>query len=120
MAESPKPIIVANWKMNPQSFDEAEKLFTTIRKIATTLRNIDTVICPPSVFLSELFQSYSGNKVKLGAQNVFWENGGSFTGEVSTRQLRDVGAEFCIVGHSERRALGETNTLMGKKRKGLF
>jgi len=110
-----KPIVVANWKMNPQSFVEAEKLFTAIRKTATPLRNVQTVVCPPSVFISELYQSYSGSKVLLGGQDVYWEKKGSFTGEVSPVQLKDVGADYCIVGHSERRERGEDDEMVNNK-----
>jgi triosephosphate isomerase (TIM) len=115
MTELNKILVIANWKMNPQSFDDADKLFTAVRKIATPLRNVQTIICPPFVFISELYQSYSGSKVLFGAQDVFGELMGSFTGEISVGQLKDIGVEFVIVGHSERRTLGETNKEVNKK-----
>ncbi len=107
-----KKLIVANWKMNPGSADEARGLFAGISRIAGKLQNTKVVICPPSVYLG----LFSGNsKVKLGGQDVFWEEGGSYTGEISASMLKSLHAEYVIIGHSERRRLGETNETVNKK-----
>lgn len=110
-----KKIIIANWKMNPTSKVEAKKLFNGIKKTAVSLRNVDTIICPPFIYLSELKKLYSGKKIAIGAQNVFGEVKGSFTGEINASQLKDMGATYVIIGHSERRALGETDEMVNDK-----
>ena len=104
-----KKLIVANWKMNPATHTEASFLFKGIVKTANKLRNVQTVICPPFVFLDKLTKGYNGTKVLLGGQDVFYEESGAHTGEVSASQLYSVGADYVIIGHSERRARGETD-----------
>jgi len=96
-----KIYIIANWKMNPLEVKDAQKLFDQIKKKAPKFKNVRTVICPPHVFLGELTCTYSGNKIQFGAQDCFWENKGSFTGEVSPYQIKDLGADYVILGHSE-------------------
>ncbi len=105
-----KPIIIANWKMNPQSSKEANKLFEDIEKEIKDIKKAEIVICPPFVFLP------SFTNIKKGAQDVFLEKGGAFTGEVSPLMLKDLGCEYVIVGHSERRKyFGETDEIINKK-----
>ena len=110
-----KKLIIANWKMNPQTLVDAKKIFLATKKTASRAMNVQTVICPPYVYLTELNKLYSGHKISLGAQNVFWEESGAYTGEVSPNEIKSVGAKYVIVGHSERRALGETNKIVNKK-----
>lgn len=110
-----KQLIIANWKMHPSTLGESKKLFNGIKKTANTLRNVQTVVCPPFVFLPELKKLFKGHRIALGGQNVFSETAGSFTGEVSPLQLKDSGATYVIVGHSERRAMGETNAMVNGK-----
>jgi len=101
-----KKLVVANWKMNPASPGQAWLL----------ARNEDfkgVVIAPPFPFLPLISKIL--RKAKAGAQDVFWAEGGAYTGEVSSRQLRSLGADYVIVGHSERRALGETDEIINKK-----
>ena len=95
-----KPLIVANWKMNPQTLTEAKRLFNAVK-------NLGAVICPPFVYLSALRAN--------GAQDVFYEQGGTFTGQVSPAMLKNLGVKYVIIGHSERRALGETNEMVNRK-----
>ena len=109
MLKTKKRIVIANWKMNPQTADDAWSLFSGIKKTASTLRFVHTIICPPVTYLLDLSDSYRGKNISFGAQNIFWKEKGSFTGEISARQIHDAGARFVLVGHSERRALGETN-----------
>lgn len=115
-----KILVVANWKMNPSTHTEASKIFNGIKEFAHTLNNVQTVICPPFVFLDKLAQEYSGPQILFGGQDVFYEAKGSYTGEVSPSQLYSVGADYCIVGHSERRKLGSTNTDVSRKVKILL
>ena len=101
-----KPLIVANWKMNPQNLKEAKLLFNRVKKAGG-------VICPPFVYLSSL-------KV-TGAQDVFWEAGGAFTGEVSALMLKNLGVKYVIIGHSERRKyFKETDEMTAKKLKAVL
>jgi triosephosphate isomerase (TIM) len=108
-------LVVGNWKMNPRSMKEAKRTFGDFKKQKTVNKNVTTVFCPPFVYLNELKKSYSGTKIFFGAQDSFWEHDGAFTGEVSNAQLLDLGARFVIVGHSERRFLGETNKEVAQK-----
>lgn len=115
MAQRRKRIVAANWKMNPQTADEAWQLFSSVKKIASKLKHVDTIICPPFVYLLDLSYSYKGKNISFGAQDIFWEEKGSFTGEISARQAHDAGARYVIIGHSERRALGETDEDVARK-----
>jgi triosephosphate isomerase len=110
-----KPLIVANWKCNPLALQEAKRLFNTVKNGLKKVRNAEVVICSPFTFLS--FFSSSKN-VKLGAQNCFWEKSGSFTGEISPWMLNDLGCDYVILGHSERRIVfDETDEMVNKKLK---
>src|SRR3989339_1451945 len=108
-----KNLIVANWKMNPASQKEAKEIFDATRDGVKGLGQ-EIVICPPSVYL---YASVFGKGiVSMGAQNVFWEDKGAFTGEVSAVMLKDLGVEYVIIGHSERRKyFGETDEIINKK-----
>jgi len=112
-----KKIIVGNWKMNPSTLEEAKILFSKVKRASVKFRSVETVLCPPFVYLGA-FARPKG--VKLGAQNVFWEIGGKFTGEVSPVMLKSLGCSYVIVGHSERRALGETDEIVSKKIKAVL
>jgi triosephosphate isomerase len=105
-------IVIANWKMNPQSQKEAEVLFKTISKVKN-LRKTTLIICPPFLYIEKLKKI--SPRIALGAQNVFYEKKGAFTGEISAPMLSSVGVKYVIIGHSERRALGETNQDINKK-----
>src|SRR3989344_8370843 len=100
-------LIIANWKMNPTSLKEAEKL-------AQESDVEGLVICPPFLFLEEVSKIIK--KAKLGAQDCFWEEKGAYTGEISPKELKSLGVEYVIIGHSERRQnLGETDEIVAKK-----
>lgn len=107
-------IIVANWKMNPQSQKEADSLLNMIFKNIGSIKNTKIIICPPFPFLY-LFKKYKNKKVILGAQNVSCHPEGSFTGEISPKMLIDMGVKNVIVGHSERRLQGEDNKIINQK-----
>ncbi len=108
-------LVVANWKMNPQTLDEARKL---IGSWEHALRSLDgkvrVVVAVPFVFLPEL-SGYLRN-IHLAAQNVSWADGGALTGEISSKQLIESNVEYVILGHSERRLyLGETDSMVNAK-----
>ena len=104
-----KPLIVANWKCNPAKEKEAKRLFNSVKKTKA-------VICPPLIYLKSL-APYVG----LGAQNCFWEKKGAFTGEVSPAMLKNIGCQYVIVGHSERRRyFNETGEVVNKKLKSVI
>lgn len=106
--------------MNPVTEHEAISLISSIAAHPLHDKDVETVIAPPFPFLSavrEVLVSCNSGTIKLGAQDVFAgdENTGAHTGEVSATQLKDMGVSYVIVGHSERRAAGETNEEIGKK-----
>ncbi len=109
-----KKIIVANWKMNPATFAEARGIVAGVKRQVRKTRGIEVVVCPPSVYLSALVTKKK-EILSFGAQNVFWQNGGSFTGEVSPEMLRALGVRYAIVGHAERRAFGESDEIVARK-----
>jgi triosephosphate isomerase (TIM) len=108
-----KKIVIGNWKMNPLSLKEAEKLFTDIAKSVSDIRKTEIVICPPFLYLEKL-KKFS-RKISLGGQNAFWGDVGAYTGEVSAEMLYNIGAKYVIAGHSERRAMQENNSDINKK-----
>jgi len=110
-----KKLIIGNWKMYPVELKEARERFTQIKKTASVLRNVQTVICPPLVYAGDLKKMVAGHRVTLGAQNAWLEQEGAYTGEVSPSQIRSVGLTHVIIGHSERRVLGETDEMINKK-----
>lgn len=107
-------LIVANWKMNPATLSEARLLFGAARRETARLERVEAAVCPPFPYLAALRHTGRG-RFFLGAQDVFWRNGGRFTGQVSPEMLRDLGVSHCIVGHSERRAQGEGDDTVAKK-----
>ena len=109
-----KKLVIGNWKMNPQTADKAVSLFEGI-KITTKLKDVDVVVAPPYIYIDELALGYKGSKIAFGAQDVSFEESGAFTGDISAGMLKDVGVSYVIVGHSERRAGGETNQDVQKK-----
>ena len=107
-----KNIIAANWKMNPGSQKEAEKIFSGYGGPAGgwNEEKVEVIICPPFVYIPLL------KGLPLGAQNIYFEDKGAFTGEVSPAMLKDLGVEYVIIGHSERRKyFGENDETVNKK-----
>lgn len=107
-----KKIIVANWKMNPGTAKEARRIFERVRAVSKRISGVETVIASPDIYLPLL---NSTAKLKLGAQDVVSSESGAWTGEVSAKMLKNIGASYVIVGHSERRELGESDELVGEK-----
>jgi len=114
-----RTIIIGNWKMNPLTAKDAEKLFKNIAKSVSRIKKTEVVICAPFIYLDGLARIRT-SKVKLGAQDSFGLDTGPFTGEISPDMLYQAGAKYVILGHSERRALGETDSLINKKMKGAL
>ena len=113
-----KLLVIGNWKSNPTSLKQAEHLFNSVKRGIKNFKNTEIVICPPFVYISSF---KSEPRLKLGAQNVFWENKGAFTGEVSPKMLKDLGCKYVILGHSERRKyLKETCSIVNKKVKAVL
>lgn len=113
-----KSIIIANWKSNPASEKEAVALAKKIEDGILDFRNTEVVIAAPFLFISSLRQSLK--KIKLGAQNTFWEDVGPYTGEVSWRQLKNIGVRYIIIGHSERKIyMNENDEMINKKVKAV-
>ena len=101
--------------MYPQTVKEASAKFNAIKKIAGTLRNVQTVVCPPHVFVGDLRKSVTGHRCVLGAQNAWIDSEGAYTGEISPAMIASLSLPYVIIGHSERRAMGETDELVNKK-----
>ena len=114
-----KTLIIANWKCNPLTLKSAEDLFRALNKGLRKTRKAEVIVCPPFVYisrLSELLSRWKKTRIKLGAQNCFWEDMGSYTGATSPIMLKNLGSKHIIVGHSERRKfLNETNQMINKK-----
>lgn len=110
------PLIIGNWKMNPSTLQKAQLLFIDVKKTTSKKNAIaEVVIAPPFVYLTELQKISKNTRAALCAQDVSFEKEGAHTGEVSLSMLKSVGVSYVIIGHSERRAQGETNEEILKK-----
>ncbi len=110
-------IVAGNWKMN-KNFDEAEELMYDISDglDQNPVENVTVVVCPPFPYLEMIYDIVRGSGIYTGGQNISHMASGAYTGEISAPMLRSVGAEFVIVGHSERREyFGEGDILIGQK-----
>lgn len=109
-----KPIVIGNWKMNT-TVKEAIFLVEQLKPNLKDIKNVDIVVCPPYVSLTSLYPLLAGSNIKLGAQNIHWEEGGAYTGEISFKMISDF-CEYVILGHSERREhFGESDDQVAKK-----
>ncbi|MDR2735001.1 MAG: triose-phosphate isomerase [Spirochaetota bacterium] len=112
-----KPFLAGNWKMN-KTAAEAQGLVKELLALLADTQDRDVAICPAFPCLAAVAQLIQGSKLRLGAQNMYFEDSGAYTGEVSADMLLAVGAEYVILGHSERRAyFGENNEIVNKKLK---
>jgi triosephosphate isomerase len=110
-----KPLIAGNWKMN-KNIDEAVSFAKEIKGLVLDVKDVDILICPAFTSLFAVSLEIKGTNINLGAQNLFWESKGAFTGEIAPSMLKDVGCSYVIVGHSERRQyFAETDEAVNKK-----
>lgn len=113
------PFITGNWKM----FKTKKEALEFAEEFKKLYRNTDikTAICAPFTQLDTLKEAFAGTNIGVGAQNVYFEDEGAYTGEISVEMLKEIGVEYCIVGHSERRQyFSETDETVNKKVKKLF
>ncbi|HLC44672.1 MAG: triose-phosphate isomerase [Candidatus Doudnabacteria bacterium RIFCSPHIGHO2_01_FULL_50_11] len=107
-----KKYIIGNWKMNPSTFAEADRLASRIQML--NRGSAEVVLCPPVYFLAQLSKKFP--QLFWGAQDCFWEASGAYTGEISSEYIRTHGAAFVLLGHSERRMyLEESDEMVAKK-----
>lgn len=109
-------MIAGNWKMNCGP-TETERLLSALKgRLKKVPPHVDVLVCPPAVSLTTANREIGETDIDLGAQNVYYEDNGAYTGEVSTKMLIDAGCRYVIVGHSERREyFGETDTIVNAK-----
>ena len=109
------PLIVANWKMN-KSLNDAQQYGQELLPLLAGYTGVEVVVCPPFTSLTLMSQIFRGSEIKLGAQNLFWEMKGAYTGEISPAMLVDAGCTYAILGHSERRQImGENDAIINRK-----
>ncbi|HEX4706925.1 MAG TPA: triose-phosphate isomerase [Candidatus Udaeobacter sp.] len=111
-----KKIVAANWKMN-MTQGEAARFVDTFLPDIGEINNVDVVIIPPFTAIAKVTEALArAHNIKVGAQNMYWEKGGAFTGEISAPLLRDLFVHYVVLGHSERRTLfGETDDMVNRK-----
>ncbi|MFC1525164.1 triose-phosphate isomerase [Planctomycetota bacterium] len=111
------PVIFGNWKMNTNR-KGALGLVKELKQEIGNISDIEVGICPPFVYLGPIKQALTDTNLKLGGQDMYWEEKGAFTGEIAGVMLKDIGCSHVIIGHSERRhVLGETDEAINKKLK---
>ena len=110
-----KTIIAGNWKMN-KTASETKKFAEELKALLPKAKWCDIVVCVPSVDIAAAIKGFKDARVSVGAQNVFYEKNGAYTGEVSADMLKDLGVKYVIIGHSERRQyFGETDETVNKR-----
>jgi len=109
-----RPIIAGNWKMH-NTTGQARELVELLKPLVGTAA-VEVVVCPPFTAIAAAANAAAGSNIAVGAQDLFWEDQGAYTGEVSAPMLKDLGCRYVIIGHSERRQyFGETDAAVNKK-----
>lgn len=115
-----KPLMAGNWKMN-KTIGEAASMLKALKPVVADVKDVEILVCPPFTALCASNNEIKGSNIKLGAQNLFWEPKGAFTGEISPAMVKDEGCSYVIIGHSERRQyFGETDETVNKKTQAAF
>lgn len=115
-----KPIIAGNWKMH-KTVGEAVELVQELIGLVDDVKDVEVIVCPVFTSLGAVREKIKNSNIKLGAQNMHWEKQGAFTGEISPGMLKDIGCDYVIIGHSERRQyFAETNETVNHKVKAAF
>lgn len=114
-------LLIANWKMNPSSEKEAIEIVSKIKTGVKNKKNTNVVICPPFIFVGLVRKMLNNDKkLELGVQDVFIGRGKSHTGEIGVEMVKEIGAEYVIVGHSEKRSAGDTDEIVKDKLSGIL
>jgi triosephosphate isomerase len=112
-----KPLMAGNWKMN-KTVAEAVSVVKALKTSIADVKDVDVLICPTFTALYAVNNEVKGSNINIGAQNLFWEPNGAFTGEISPAMVKDTGCSYVLIGHCERRHyFGETNETVNKKTK---
>ena len=112
-----RKILVGNWKMN-YTLSEALEFVKLLKDNLIDVNNVEIGVCPTNVCLNEVKKLLEGTDIKVGAQNVYYEDKGAYTGEISAGMLKDINMDYCIIGHSERRQyFNETDDMINLKLK---
>jgi triosephosphate isomerase len=110
-----KKVIAGNWKMY-KSLSEAKTFAAEFKELIMNVSDREIVICPPFIHIRTLVEAFAGSPVKIGGQNLFWEDEGAYTAEISGPMLKSAGASYVIIGHSERRQyFNETDDTVNKR-----
>ena len=112
-----RTVIAGNWKMN-KTAAEAIEFVEAFKPLVSDASDVEIVVCPVFTALSATVEAAKGSNIGVGAQNIHWEESGAFTGEISAAMLKEIGVEYVIIGHSERRQyFGETDETVNKRLK---
>ena len=110
-----KRIVAGNWKMN-KTPEQTKELINVLKPLVGKEENTEVVFCPPFICLTTAIEAVKDTNIKIGAQNMYYEESGAFTGEVAPNMIKEAGCDYVILGHSERRAyFGETDEIINKK-----
>ena len=112
-----KPFVAGNWKMNTDSHTSISLAESIVSgSLETAGQGVSVAVCPPFVYLQAVAKALSASSVAVGAQDIYYEQKGAFTGEISASMLKDIGCSYALCGHSERRhVIGETDEMINKK-----
>ncbi|MCL2144440.1 MAG: triose-phosphate isomerase [Endomicrobia bacterium] len=115
-----KPLMAGNWKMN-KTVGEAVAMVKALKTAVADVTDVEILVCPTYTALYAVYNEIKDSNINLGAQNLFWEAKGAFTGEISPSMVKDAGCSYVIIGHSERRQyFGETDETVNKRTKAAF